>query len=215
MKSKKPAILYIEALDSKTKPEDYFIDPNFIKILPPEVFLAYILQFKGQAEQMKKAIEKSGRKIKGFQQVLGCTKLKTPYYIVLIGNGSFHALNLARQNEHVLLYSNGSSMLIGERERAEYQKRIQASRNLFLHANTTGLIVSTKPGQNRLNDARTLIAKLTKKYPQKNFYCFISSHINLREFENFSIDFWINTACPGLINDSPKIANIDDISGVL
>lgn len=213
--AKKPSLLYIEALNNKTKPEDYFIDSNFVNNLPKEIVLAYILQFKGQAEQMKKAIEASGRKIKGFQQVLGCTKLKTPYNIVLIGNGRFHALNLARQNEKpILLYSNGSSIVVGERERAEYEKRIQSSRNLFLHANNIGIIVSTKPGQNRLSDARAILKKLEKKYPNKKFYSFLSSHINTAEFENFNIDFWINTACPGLINDSLKIMNIDDILGI-
>jgi len=215
---KKPAILYISA-ESQRKPEkseSYFIDQNFIKKLPKEIVLCYIIQFKGQAEEMKKAIEKSGRKIMGFQSVLGCTKLKTPYTIVLIGNGAFHALNLAKQNDKdILLYSNGSSIAIGKKEREEHQKKLNAGFNFFLHANNIGIIVSTKPGQNKIKGAEKLAKELSNKYPEKQFYIFISSTINLREFENFNIGFWINTACPGLADDYPKMLNSDDIISLL
>ena len=211
---KSPAILYLEAKTNETQPSKFFIDPNFIKTLPKEIYLCYTIQNQAQAEAMKKALEKNKIKIKGFSQVLGCTKLKTPYTILLIGQGNFHGLNLARQNDMVIQYSNGSSYVYSEKQKEEYNKRVMNSFNMFLHSSNIALIVSTKPGQNRLNDAQELKIKLEKKYPQKNFYLFISSHINIKEFENFSVDFWINTACPGLINDNPKIGNIDDISPV-
>jgi len=208
-------VLYIET-KSKTKPEDYFIDPNFIKSLPKEVFLAYSIQFKGQAETMKKALEANNIGVKGFQQVLGCTKLKTPYTIVLIGQGRFHALNLALQNERpILLYSNGSSIAVGEREIEEHNKKKSASINLFLHANNIGIIVSTKPGQNRLDEALELEKKISKKYPEKSVFIFLSSSTKTSELENFNLEFWINSACPGLALDSSKIANIDDIINFL
>ena len=209
---KSPAILYIEALSKPIGSQKFFIDPNFIKTLPKEIYLCYTIQNKEQAEAMKKALEKNKIKVRGFSQILGCSKLKTPYTILLIAQGNFHGLNLARQNSRVIQYSNGSSYTFGEREQQQFEKQKQANYNMFLHANNVAIIVSTKPGQNRLNDARELKIKLEKKYPEKNFYIFISSHINIKEFENFTIDFWINAACPGLINDNPKIGNIDDIS---
>jgi len=204
-------VLYIEG-KSKLRPEDYLIDQNFIERLPKQLFLAYSIQFKGQAEAMKKALEKAKIKVMGFQQVLGCSKLKTPYTILLIGQGRFHALNLALQNEKpIILYSNGSSIIIGEKERAEYNEKQKNSINLLLHANNIGIIVSTKPGQNRLSDALKLKKILEKKYPEKKVFIFLSSNVNTQEFLNFGIAFWINSACPGLALDSPKIANIDDI----
>ncbi len=209
--SKQPAILYIEALSKPIGSEKYFIDLNFIKTLPKEIYLCYTIQFKEQAEAMREALKKAKIKVMGFQQVLGCSKLKTPHTILLIGQGTFHSLNLARQNKQVIIYSNGSSYTLGERERAEFEKQKQANYNRLLHYNNIGIIISTKLGQNRLIDAQQIKSKLEKKYPEKKFYLFISNQINTREFENFNIDFWINAACPGLINDYPKIINIDDV----
>ena len=208
-KQKAPAILYIEARHKKIPDNEYFIDPNFISRLPKDIFLCYSIQFKGQAEAMKRALERAGVNVKGFQQVLGCTKLKTPYTIVLIGQGSFHALNLASQNTRpVLLYSNGSSIAV---TREEIEKKKKVALNKFYTYNKLGIIVSTKPGQNRIEDAMMLKEKISLKYPEKQVFLFISNNINMHELENFQIDLWINSACPGILNDSNKIANIDDI----
>ena len=209
---KTPAILYIEARSSKTKPEDYYIDPKFIKNLPKDIFLVYSIQFKQQAEQMKKALEAGNIRIRGFQQVLGCSELKTPYAILLIGQGRFHALNLALQNERpVIIYSNGSSVIVGRKEIEEYRKKKQAALSRFFMEDKIGILVSTKPGQNRLEEAEALKKKLERKYPQKKFFIFISNNINLHEMSNFDADLFINTACPGLSYDSPRILNTDDI----
>jgi len=208
-------LLFVEGR-SKASPEDYFIDSNFIGKLPQKVFLAYLAQFKGQAESMKKAIKKTGRKILGFQQVLGCTKLQTPCQIVLIGNGSFHALNLAMQNKlPILLYSNGSSRLIGEKDISEIKKKKQAALSKFLVSNNIGILVSTKPGQENLKAAEGIKKKINAKYPEKQVFLFISSTVNTAEFENFPIDSWINTACPRISEDSHKILNPDDILELL
>jgi len=208
-------VLFIEG-KSKAKQEDYFIDSGFINKLPDRVFLAYLAQFKGQANAMKKAIEKSGREIAGFQQVLGCTKLSVPQQIILIGNGSFHALNLAMQNKlPILLYSNGSSRLIGEKDIAELKKKKQAALSTFFASKNIGIIVSTKPRQENLKLAEEVKQKINAKYPEKQVFFFISNTINIAELENFTIDFWINTACPRISEDSRKILNPDDISEFL
>ncbi len=206
-------ILYIEA-KSKTKPEEYFIDPTFLKNLPKKVFLCYTIQNKGQAETMKKALEHYNIAVTGFQQVLGCSKLKVPegIAIILIGQGRFHALNLALQNKRpIIQYGNGSSIVIGQKEIEQNNERKKNSINLFLHAQDIGIIVSTKPGQEYFDRSRKLKQIIEQKYSEKNVILFVSNNINTNEFENFDIDFWINSACPGLINDSPKLINIDDI----
>jgi len=206
-------ILYIEA-KSKTKPEAYFIDPNFIKNLPKQVFLTYTIQNKGQAETMKKALEHYNIAVAGFQQVLGCSKVKVKegIAIILIAQGRFHALNLALQNKRpIIQYSNGSSIVVGQREIKEHQEKLKNSLNLFLHANNIGIIVSTKPGQEQFKKSQVLKKIIEKKYPEKSVVLFISNNINVAEFQNFEINFWINSACKGLTNDSPKLLNIDDI----
>jgi len=206
-------VLYIEA-KSKTRPEAYNIDPNFIKTLPKQVFLSYTIQNKGQAEAMKKALEHYNIAVTGFQQILGCSKLKVKegIAIILIGQGRFHALNLALQNKRpIIQYSNGSSTVVGQKEIEQYKEKLKNSLNLFLHAQDMGIIVSTKPGQEQFKRSQELKKIIEKKYPEKRVVLFISNNINVHEFENFNINFWINSACPGLINDSPKLLNIDDV----
>jgi len=205
-------IIYIEAKNKKESNGE-FIDENFIKTLPNEIFLLYSIQFYNQALAMKKALETSGIRVKGFQQVLGCTKLKTQYPILLIGQGRFHALNLAVQNPQnpLIIYDNGSSFVITKKEIQEIEKKRQLSLNKFLHAKNIGILVSTKPGQENLKQAEELQNKINKKYPEKKIFIFISNMINTSEFENFDIDIFINTACPGLARDSSKVINSDDI----
>jgi len=200
-------VLYIE---TQKKNQDAEINGESLKKLPKELFLAYSIQYKSQASEIKKQLESNGFKIAGFSQVLGCTKLKTNFPILLIGSGRFHALNLAMQSDHpIYIYGGGTASKIEESEINTLKKKKQGNISKFLSAERIGIIFSTKPGQ--YNSKEEIIKKLIKKYPEKRFFFFVSNNINQAEFENFNIDFWLNTACPGLVNDSAKIENIDDI----
>jgi 2-(3-amino-3-carboxypropyl)histidine synthase len=212
---KTPKILYIEGR-SKLKDEDYFIDESFIKNLPKELVLVYSIQFKGQAEAMKRALERSKIKILSFRQVLGCTKLSDKekgHAILLIGQGSFHALNLLSQakGKPVIIYSNGSSRLMRKADLEDIEKKKQAALSRFFASDKIGIIVSTKPGQEKLKEAIELKKKISKKYPEKKVFIFISNSINPNDFQNFDAEIFINTACPGLALDSARILNSDDI----
>ncbi len=207
-------VLYLEAqkkLNEKESPIN--IDPKSFN--EKQVFLAYSIQYKQLAEQIKKELEAKKVKIMGFQQVLGCTKLKTDYSILLIGSGRFHALNLALQNPVVYVYNGGTIAKIEEKDLSELKKNKEINLKRFVLAKNIGIIISTKPGQENLKKAKLFKEKITKKYPEKRVFFFVSNNINLNELENFSINFWINSACPGITNDSPKITNIDDITDFL
>lgn len=212
-KSKNPSILYIEAESKPAEPEKFFIDSIFIKRLPKDIFLCYTIQNKRQAEAMKKELIANNIRVHGFQQVIGCTRLKTPYNIVLIGQGRFHALNLAIQNpQHpVHVYCNGSSIAITKKDLEEHEKRKQGALSLFFAKEKIGILASTKPGQEKLKEAEALKKRLEKKYTEKKFFILISNTLNLHEMQNFDFDVYINTACPGLAYDSPRILNLDDI----
>ncbi len=77
----------------------------------------------------------------------------------------------------------------------------------FLNAEKVGILISTKPGQENLKKALSLRTKLK----DKKSYLFINNNIDLKEFENFGIDSWVNTACPRLDFDS-SVINIDDLN---
>jgi len=205
-------VLYIET--KRNKPEDITLELNR---LPKKLFLAYSIQYKKNAEIIKKQLERANFNILGFQQVLGCSKitLTTNTPILLIGSGRFHALNLALQGYEVYVYNNSAINKIGEEDIKKLKQNKQVALNRFFSSTNIGFLISTKPGQNRIGSALDAKDKILKKYPEKRVNLFVSNNINLNEFENFPIDLWVNTACPGLINDSSKIINLDDISEFL
>lgn len=207
-------VLFIET-KKKLNPKNKESLPSFAGLsnLPHELFLAYSIQYKYLAELIKKELQAKGNKIMGFQQVLGCSKLKvkTGLAILLVGTGRFHALNLALQNSRVFVFDEGNISEIAQKEIEELKKQKRIQLNKFVLANKLGILISTKPGQENSRKAEQLRERIKKKYPEKQVYFFISNNINLAEFENFDIAFWINSACAGLINDSKNLANIDDI----
>jgi len=172
--------------------------------IPKEIFIAYSIQYKELASRIK---EKLGKRVKGFQQVLGCTKLETKYPILLIGSGKFHALNLALQGNQVYIYEQGKITRIDDKELEKLKIRKKIALSKFYSAERIGILVSLKPGQEHLDKAIKLQASLKKQ--GKQAFIFIANNLNLFELENFQLDSWVNTACPGLELDA-AIINIQD-----
>lgn len=212
MKSSK--LLFIPAI-KKPSLEQKNLSLEEFQTLPKQITLAYSLQYKPLAEKIKIFLSKHNFKILGFQQVLGCTLLpksdkRTP--LLLIGSGRFHAINLAlRNNLQVYVYEAALSKISPE-EIDSMKKQLKLKLNKFYISKNLGILVTTKIGQENLSSAKKLKALLEKKFPEKQITIFMSNNISLNELENFPIDLWINTACPGLAQDSSKIINADDIS---
>lgn len=180
------------------------------KLLPPAIYIAYSIQYKGLAEQVRKALDQSRKiEIKGFSQVLGCSEINTDYEILLIGEARFHALNLAiSSGKEVYVFDNHTLSKINKEEIEKARKKEKGKYLRFLSAEELGVLVSTKPGQENLKLAEK-IQEDTEK--EKKAYLFLTDNINLMELENFTIPVYINTACPGLELDSSKIINIRTI----
>jgi len=178
-------------------------------LLPNTIYVAYSIQYKKLANKVRTAIKK---KILGFSQVLGCSDIKTnAEAILLIGEARFHALNLAiSSNKPVFIFDNYSISRITEKEIGEIKKRNKGKYLKFLSANTIGILVSSKPGQNNIETAIKLKKQLESK--GKKAHLFISDNISISELENFpDIDIWINTACRGLSQDSMRIIDYSQI----
>jgi len=188
---------------------------SLLKILPKTVFVAYIIQYKKLAWNVKEELAKSGFKILGFEQVLGCSKLKPKENILLIGGGKFHALNLLNYAKRVIVFNGEQVIELGLKDKAEIEKSRKAKITQFLHANNIGLIVSTKQGQFNLKEAARKEKELESKFPGKKFYIFLVETLQQSELENFPIDFWINFSCPGIEYDSKKVANIDTLQSII
>jgi|TARA_B100001971_G_scaffold186587_1_gene186645 2-(3-amino-3-carboxypropyl)histidine synthase len=199
-------ILYIESKQKNLKAE---LSKSEIVKLPKKIFLAYSIQYKDLSYNIAKQLKKSKIKIEKTQQVLGCSKVNTKLPILLIGTGRFHAQNLYLQTPILYILENNKIIKISKDEINRLKARKKTALIKFLKADNIGILVSTKPGQENLKQAEVLKKKLENKNKKKHI--FISNNIDINQFENFNIQSWVNTACPGLANDSSDIINIGDI----
>jgi diphthamide biosynthesis enzyme Dph1/Dph2-like protein len=177
--------------------------------LPINIAIAYSIQYKEIALKIKTILSKT-HKIIAFVQVLGCSKPKfsrDTKAILLVSSGKFHAVSLALESNLPVYLFNGSNLeKISENEINQLKAKKKTGYMKFLNSDKIGIIVSLKPGQENLKKALSLKSSLKTK----KSYLFLSNEINPKEFENFSIESWVNTACPRLDFDSPAI-NISDL----
>tara|TARA_Y100000310_G_scaffold255297_1_gene262658 strand:+ start:719 stop:1345 length:627 start_codon:yes stop_codon:yes gene_type:complete len=204
-------ILYIE---SKQKNLNIELSKSEIKKLPKKLFLAYSLQYKDLAYNIAKQLKKNKIKVEKAQQVLGCSKISNKNNqnnlpILLVSTGKFHAQNLYLQTPILYMLKNNKIIKIPKQDVERLKARQKTALIKFLAADRIGILVSTKPGQENLKQAEKLKKRLENK--GKSVYIFISNNIDIAQFENFNIQSWVNTACPGLANDSPNIINLVDI----
>lgn len=172
------------------------------KILPNKFYLAYTIQYKPLALKLKQELESQ---VIGFSQVLGCSKLDKPYNrtVLLISEARFHAINLLKYSDKVIIFDGKSIAVLGNSEKERIEKENQIKFANLLNSDKIGILVSTKPGQYNINDALKVKAKLIKmnKHPQIFFF----DMLRIEDLENFQMQFWINTSCPGIECDSNKI----------
>ncbi|MBA7494840.1 hypothetical protein ES702_05417 [subsurface metagenome] len=177
------------------------------KKLPKNIAIAYSIQYKDIAFEIKELLSNNITRI---TQVLGCSKPKLPkntQAMLLIGSGRFHALSLAQETKlPIYILENNKLTKISKQELELFERRQRASYVKFLNSEKIGILVSTKPGQQNLKKALNF-----KKKCKNQAYLFISNDINANEFENFTLDCWVNTACPRLDMDS-SVINIDKIN---
>lgn len=178
--------------------------------LPKNIAIAYSVQYKDIADKIKEILSKK-HKITHFVQVLGCSKPTFPkntQSILLISSGEFHAVSLAIESKlPVYILESNKLRKISEKDIDSFRKKQKASYVKFLNAEKIGILVSTKPGQENLKKAITLKSKLNNK----KSYLFMGNEINTKEFENFGLNTWINTACPRLDFDS-SVININNLN---
>jgi len=180
------------------------------KQLPINIAIAYSIQFEESALEVKKILEPK-HNILSFTQVLGCSKpsfSKETQAILLISSGKFHAISLAYETKlPVFIFDNNELEEISKKDLEMIEKKEKASYLKYLHSENVGILVSTKPGQNRLKKA----LEFKRNLKGKKYYLFLSNNINIEEFENFGLDSWINTACPRMDMNESNIINISKL----
>jgi len=159
---------------------------------------------------IKNSIEKSGRNVKLFRpkhsqykgQILGCNiqEFKGVNAFLYIGDGLFHPAALSIKNKEPVFTFNpftGRFQKTDEAMVKDYHKKQEIALKKFYMSENIGILVSTKPGQNRLKHAMRL-----KKNLDKNVFIMLSNEINPQGLLDFPfIDVFINTACPRISYD--------------
>lgn len=196
------------------------LDKGIMKKLPAKLGLIASVQFVEHLDKIKNKLVKNGKKVffkKGNQkykgQVLGCDFSSVDVNadaILYIGDGSFHPLGAAlKTGKQVFCFNpiNKGFSKIDKKDVEDYNKKKKAAYMKFLGSDKVGVLVSLKPGQNRLKEA----LKLKKRFKDKEFYYFVFDTLNPEEIENFPfIEAWVNSACPRIF-DGFLCVNIEDI----
>ncbi|MAF51242.1 MAG: hypothetical protein CMH64_04080 [Nanoarchaeota archaeon] len=180
------------------------------------IVLYAAIQFSQNLKKILEQLKSSGIKVITSQperthakhQILGCDlsyknlKLETkPDAFLYIGDGLFHprALALSQKEENefkeIIRFDPiaNKHYILGLNDIGKILKKSKSNLLKFLHADTIGVLITTKPGQQQFQPSK----QLKELYPNKKFYYFIDNNISFDQFENFPfIECWINTACP-------------------
>ncbi len=213
--------LFIEAYYNKK----IALPSDVVSKLPGKLGLFASVQFARSLDDIKRQLEKEDKKVRLFKaghakhpgQILGCSIRKFPgvdAYLYL-GDGLFHPIALALGNSRpVFIYNPFSGKLerLSQEAVRKYRQRQKTALKKFYMSENIGILVSAKPGQNRLKDALSL-----KKRLKKNCYILLSDDIDLQSLENFPfIDCFVNTACPRIGYDDysepgKPVINIEEL----
>tara|TARA_Y100000310_G_C20061127_1_gene525032 strand:- start:156 stop:524 length:369 start_codon:yes stop_codon:yes gene_type:complete len=121
---------------------------------------------------------------------------------LFIGEGRFHAIELATKTKKEVFIASGDK--ITKQDITKYEKQKKGKILKFLNSKKVGILHTTK------NQKFANLKELKTKLKDKEVYNFISDYIDVNELENFpDIDIFINTACPRI--ESKKIINAKDI----
>ncbi len=197
----------------------YFLDYNVEKVVErikgiPEREIALIatLQYCHKLSELKEVLEDSGFKVelkKGSErvkfpgQVLGCNysalrdcKAST---VVFVGDGTFHAIGASIYSRKRVYAVNPVNFDLINIDTSDFIKTryLQVSRCVGL--SRVGILVSTKPGQKRLNLAFSL-KKLALESGMKALIVYIGD-ITPEKLMNLPFDFYVNTGCPRISYD--------------
>ncbi|PJE81288.1 hypothetical protein COU58_03320 [Candidatus Pacearchaeota archaeon CG10_big_fil_rev_8_21_14_0_10_32_42] len=201
-------------ITAKIKKEpDYSKISNLIEKKIPEknISICYSNQF---VEVAKKVEELTKKNVVHKTQVLGCSSPKFPKEtkaILIIGQAKFHSVSLAYESKlPTYILEDGTIEKISSSEVEKMEKKEKAMYMKYLNSKKLGILITNKPGQQRLKNARNF----HKNLKDKKSYMFLANDLNVNEFENFQIDCWVNTACPRMDLTDGNILNLEKLQNL-
>ncbi|MBU0471182.1 MAG: diphthamide synthesis protein [Nanoarchaeota archaeon] len=216
--------IFVEAKYDK----ELIIPKIVLNKLPSKIMLFLTAQLINQKKQLIKQLNNAGKIVvlkktphtiyEG--QLIGCNTevIKGDFEAFFyIGDGMFHPEALIVKNDkpvHIWNMISKDYKLLTLKDAQKLRKRIQSAKMKFLISKEIGVLVTTKPGQNKLEQ----FMKLKKDYPEKNFYLLANNNIEFDSLEDFPfIECYVNTVCARIAYDDydkfPKIVlNVEDLA---
>ncbi len=186
-----------------------------------KIGLVTTAQFVDDLKGIKKRLKAKGKTVivspgrPNPGQVLGCDAkaasgpgAKGAEAYVYIGTGHFHPLRVALETGKptYIAHPSGGIEKVSD-ELVMKHKKIRAARMYrFDEAKVVGILVSTKPGQNRMKKALELKKKLAGK---KETFIFAANEIKPDYLIGYNVDAWVNTACPRITEDAFEKPMVD------
>jgi len=177
-----------------------------------KIALATTVQHTHEIQKMKDFFKSSGIEAltkKGVLpahegQILGCdsTAIMIPEAeaVLYVGDGMFHPLAIDESKPVYIFnpYTKEFRRINDEIERL--RKRRKGALAAAIPAKTFGILVSTKPGQFKMQVAKWAKKELEKL--GKEAHIIVSNELNPHSIANFSVfDAYVNTACPRIADD--------------
>jgi len=192
--------------------------PVVLKALPKlgkKVGIVTTIQHLHKMEDVKKLLEEKGHTAEVLGQVLGCqapkgNKVDT---ILYVGTGAFHPMGVFLKFKVPIVVADPlqkSVTILEEKDMEKYLTRRKANIAKFLHADTIGVLLTAKSGQNFIerHNLYKEAKQLEKRFNEKQFYYFAANSLDFSQLENFPfIDTWVNCACPRLEDDAEQFKN--------
>jgi 2-(3-amino-3-carboxypropyl)histidine synthase len=183
------------------------------------IALATTIQHTHQLEEMKKFLEKNGKKVligKGVKtsvpgQVLGCDALAVSSVaskadaVLFVGNGMFHALAIdANEGVPIIAYNPYSKKARDIRaDIALIKRKRKGAIARALTCKKFGIMLSTKAGQFALKQAEDAKKQLVKRGFEAAII--VANELEPLALNNFmTFDCYVNTACPRMADDSEE-----------
>lgn len=212
-------------VSSKCKFPIFFNSINFLS-LPSKIGLISTIQFSHLLPDLKKELEKKGKKvfIHDNPNILGCNSIAAEKIqdkidaFIFLSSGEFHVLHTATKINKPIFQFNPITSEFSKFDTSKtkaIKERQEQLKEKFVLAKNIGILITTKPGQQKIKEAIKLKEVLEKK-KEKNVFMFIANNLDLNQFENFpEISVYINTACPGLMLDDNRIINLEQVKEIL
>lgn len=188
------------------------IDRSLDELQPPteapELGLVTTAQHMNKFEEMRSLLEQENYDVQTRRgddrlthegQVLGCNYASadvTASQVLYVGGGKFHPLGLAMEHpEKRVVIADPINNAVSIADAEQFIKQRYATIHKAMDADTWGVIVCTKIGQRRWEEAESIVSD------NPDAYLITLDEITPDRLLNFDLDAFVNTGCPRITTD--------------